>query len=154
MDFFSRFFGSFYSARMYARVRDEARGVGFGYSFVLFIVQVTIAVLLTMWNLDHFKHTLPHSLRDFIGLGETVTISAVLRIGMLLVLAVAARIAGLVQKKPLNMAGGLRLAGVAYTPAVVLDTASYCWLGHMLLQPWHLFVMGSIMLLAALRATR
>ena len=154
MGFFGTCFGSFYSAAMYARRREAGEGIGAGYSIVLFLLQVSIAILLTMWNLDHFKHTLPHSVADFIGLGQTVGISAALRAVMLVALAVVARIAALVQKKPMGMAAGLRMAGAGYTPVVVADTASYCWLGHMLLQPWHLFLLGSIMLLAAVRATR
>ncbi len=154
MRYLRYFFGSVFSARMYRQLRDERSGYGVDYSAFLFLVFIAIGVSGAFVHAGDVASTLPRSLYEIEQLLGVIAISAILRLLMLLALAVAGRLYALTRKETMAWAASFRVAGVAYTPVVVLDTVAFCIHGGMTLHPAMLFAMGVVMLLAALRATR
>lgn len=155
MPFLASFFGSFYSQALYRRLRLQETGFGVHYSLLLlgFIAVISISVVMVRLP-GEMRAMLPQLQAASPAAWLVVAAGAILMRGlMLLALAVAARLAAMRLRMPMDYATAFRLAGVAYTPVAVLDAVAFCLRGEML-QSWLLFPCGVLMLLAALYSTR
>ena len=155
MGFLTQFFGSFYSANCYAQLRQPGRSYGAAYSITLFLLTMAavFAVMLVHIPAGVEPKLVAHVRATPIeGWLLIIGIAAPLRALMLLTLAIAARLQ-VIRKNPMDYATAWRFVGVAYTPVAVADAAVFCAHGYMA-NPLLLFVLGYMMLLAALRATR
>lgn len=149
------FFGAFYSAAMYRRLRVEGKGYGIGYS--LGLLGLTAAICMPVLAL-HLPAAMAKVMppMDQVTLGQ-VALVAVLLLGirgaMVLALAIGALVAARRFHITLDRAAACRIAGVAYTPAALMDGVALCVYGTPM-NPLLLFVGGIVMLLAALSASR
>lgn len=155
MPFLIRFFGAFYDAALYQRVRAQEAGFGLRYSLLLFGFIVVIVTGYCIQYPPASTDRLATLLRDtpLTGFGIILLTALMLRGLMLVCLAVAARLTALKMKLAMDYAGAFRFAGVAYTPVAVMDAIAFCY-GGQALNPLLLFACGTAMLLAALHATR
>lgn len=155
MAWIARFFGSFYSAAMYRRLRLDATGYGFGYSLFLLVLIAAVSTACLYWYTPaNLSVVMPRI--DQIPPGQWPLIAAAflgLRGAMLLALAIAALSIAPRLALPLDRSAAFRLAGVAYTPTAVMDAIALCTTGEAML-PFVLFPCGVVMLLAAMHASR
>ncbi len=155
MRFLATFFRAFYSAALYRRVLMAERGYGVAYSLFLYLFVAVLGascILLTMRA--PLQEMLPQ-LADVTPAewGLIFVGGLLLRILMLVLLAVSARLIAWRFKIPMNYATAFRVAGVAYTPVTVLDATMFCLTLHPV-SVLLLFAGGVAMLLAVLHSTR
>jgi hypothetical protein len=163
MDFFRRFFLSFYSAAYYRQLRHTEQGYGLRYTLLLMLLMIALAVAITFgrsvvepihggsWNyyrpvFEFYLHSLPQ-------VALVAAVSIVWRLVMLFALSVAARLITLKLKPRMGYDAALRMAAAAYTPVALMDAAAFGW-QNLMLPPYTLFACGLAMLLAALTVTR